>query len=135
MLNWQPASIEPGKSVAFVVGLTDNNGVKLSTASYDFTVKDANGTTVKAYTNEQANTGSGRQLPVTFEKPGTYDVTVLVNSVAGIDTGVFTEDVSYHVVVVPEFPGGASTIALPISIVAVVSIAIVAKVKARWKKV
>jgi hypothetical protein len=108
VLNWQPESIKPGKNTTFVVGLSDNTGTRLNFASYDFTIKDANGTIVKEFKNEQANGGLGRQLPVTFDKTGTYEITVLVNSVAGEDTGVFTEDVSYHVVVVPEFPEGVS---------------------------
>ena len=104
VLNWQPVSLEPGKNTTFVVGLSDNSGNQLNFASYDFTIQDANGTIVKQFKNEEANAGHGRQLPVTFAKPGTYQITVLVNSVAGKDTGVFTEDVSYNVVVVPEFP-------------------------------
>ncbi len=104
VLNWQPVSIEPGKNTTFVVGLSDNAGNQLNFASYDLTIQDANGTVVKQFKNEEANAGHGRQLSVAFPKPGTYQLTVLVNSVAGKDTGVFTEDVSYNVVVVPEFP-------------------------------
>lgn len=109
-LDWEPASIEPGKEVEFGLNFYDNNGFPLERVSYDFVVKDGSGETIEERANQFADFGTSFQK-VTFEQGGGKTVTVRVNSVSGQGTGQFTEEVDFNIVVVPEFPVSAALIA------------------------
>lgn len=110
-LSWNPVQIQPNGNTTFTVDFADNNGRKLERVSYDFTVKDKNGTVI--YDKKNASTGdeSTGVHTVKMTSEGSVNISVVVNSVSGIPTGVFTEEVDFGVVAVPEFPVSAMVIA------------------------
>lgn len=111
-IDWTPASIEPNSNVIFTVTLGDNTGFALDNANYDFVVKNANGSIIQEFKNQDADPviGSGTH-EVQFGDAGRITVTVTVNSVSGQTTGQFTESADFNVVVVPEFPVSAAIVA------------------------
>lgn len=111
-IDWEPATIEPGRNVLFTVELKDDTGFPLERANYDFTVKSADGTVVQEFTNQNADTefGTGTH-EVQLDSAGPMTITVKINAVGGQDTGQFTESVDFNLVVVPEFPVGAAIVA------------------------
>ena len=111
-IDWTPASIEPNSNVIFTVTLGDNTGFALDNANYDFVVKNANGSIIREFKNQDADPviGSGTH-EVQFGDAGRITVTVTVNSVSGQTTGQFTESADFNVVVVPEFPVSAAIVA------------------------
>lgn len=104
-IDWEPATIEPGKTVRFAVALSDAQGLPLQRANYDFTVKDANGNVVQEFTNQNADPefGTGTH-EVQLDTAGPMTVTVKINAVGSREPSQFTESVDFNVVVVPEFP-------------------------------
>jgi hypothetical protein len=116
-IDWEPASIQPDSDVIFTVTLTDNTGFPLENANYDFAVKDANGTAIQEFINQDADAefGTGTH-EIHFTEAGPVTVTVTLNSVSGQPAGggTFTESVDFNVVVVPEFPVSAAIVAAAI---------------------
>jgi hypothetical protein len=111
-INWEPASIEPGRSALFSVALMDDSGFPLERANYDFTVKSADGTIVKEFKNQNADADFGTGThEVQFDTAGPMTITVKINAVSGQDPGQFTESADFNVVVVPEFPVSAAIFA------------------------
>ncbi|HEX7258077.1 MAG TPA: hypothetical protein VF242_08450 [Nitrososphaeraceae archaeon] len=68
----------------------------MTQASYDFIVTDANNTSIIDLQNQRAQQGT-QSHAMTFEEPGIVDVKVKVNSVKGIGTGHFIEEVDFKV--------------------------------------
>ncbi len=122
-IDWAPASIEPNSNVIFTVRLADNTGFPLENANYDFVVKNANGSIVQEFKNQDADGVSGIGThEVHFTDAGPITVTVTVNSVSGQTTGQFTESVDFKVVVIPEFPISAAIMAAAVIGLALVTI-------------
>lgn len=111
-IDWEPSSIAPGSDVTFTVMLQDATAFPLENANYDFVVKNANGTVIKEFKNQNADAqlGTGTH-EVHFDTAGPMTVTVTLNSVSGQGTGQFTESVDFNIVVVPEFPVSAAIVA------------------------
>jgi len=110
-LYWEPATIEPGKTVRFGVALSDAQGLPLQRANYDFTVKDANGNVIQEFTNQNADTDLGTgSHEVQLDTAGPITVTVKINAVGSQQPSQFTESVDFNVVVVPEFPIGVAIV-------------------------
>jgi hypothetical protein len=111
-IDWEPATIEPGKTVRFAVALSDDQGLPLQRANYDFTIKDATGNVVQEFKNQNADTefGTGTH-EAQLDTAGPMTITVKINSVSGQSPGQFTESVDFNVVVVPEFPVSAAIVA------------------------
>lgn len=109
-LDWEPASIEPNSTVTFGVGFYGNDGLPLNRVSYDFTVTDARGEKIYEKVNGFANDYTGFE-EVDFGSGGPVTVSVVVKSVSGQNTGAFTEQADFGLVVVPEFPVSAVVIA------------------------
>lgn len=103
-IDWEPVSIQPNSNVIFTVSLADNTGLPLENANYDFVVKNANGSMIQEFKNQnsEAVTGIGTH-EVHFDDAGRITATVTINSVSGQTTGVFTESADFNIVVVPEF--------------------------------
>jgi hypothetical protein len=108
-IDWTPASIQPNSNVIFTVTLGDTAGFALENANYDFVVKNANGSIIQEFKNQDADPviGSGTH-EVQFGDAGPGTITVTVNSVSGQTTGQFTESAEFNIVVVPEFPVSAA---------------------------
>lgn len=108
-IDWEPVSIQPNSDVIFTVRLAGNSGFPLQNANYDFVVKNANGTVIQEFKNQDADSviGTGTH-EVHFDDAGRIMVTVTVNSVSGQTTGQFTESGEFNIVVVPEFPVSAA---------------------------
>jgi hypothetical protein len=123
-IDWEPTEIKPGENVLFTVTLTDNVGFPLERANYDFTVKNANGTVVQEFKNQNADPefGTGTH-EVKFDAAGRTTITVEINSISGgVEPGQFTESVDFNVVVVPEFPMSILVVtAIVISLVVVMT--------------
>lgn len=112
-IDWEPATIEPGKTVRFAVALSDAQGLPLQRANYDFTVKDANGNVVQEFTNQNADAefGTGtHEVQFDTDATGPMTVTVKINAVGSQEPSQFTESVDFNVVVVPEFPISAAIV-------------------------
>lgn len=110
-LSWNPAEIQPNGTTTFTVGFADNNGQKLQNVSYDFTVTEKNGTIIYDKKNAfSGQTSTGTQT-VKMSNAGPVNISVVIHSVSGVTTGAFTEEADFGVVVVPEFPVSAMTIA------------------------
>lgn len=110
-LGWNPVQIQPNSNTTFTVDFSDNNGNKLARVSYDFTVTDKSGKVI--YDKKNAFTGSDSTgvHDVKMGEGGPVNIGVVVHSVSGVTTGVFTEEADFGVVVVPEFPVSAAIIA------------------------
>jgi len=111
-IDWEPVSIQPNSDVIFTVRLAGNSGFPLQNANYDFVVKNANGSVIQEFKNQDADSviGTGTH-EVHFDDAGRIMVTVTVNSVSGQTTGQFTESGEFNIVVVPEFPVSAAIVA------------------------
>ena len=120
-LDWEPAEIKPGENVLFTVTLADNVGFPIDRANYDFTVRNANGTVVQEFKNQDGDEFGTGTHEVQFDGAGRTTITVKINSISGgQEPGQFTESVDFDVVVVPEFP-----MSIPIIASALIGLAVV----------
>jgi hypothetical protein len=110
-LSWSPVQIQPNGNTTFTVDFADNNGRKLTHVSYDFTMTDKSGKVI--YDKKNAFTGEGSTgiHDIKMGTGGPVSIAVVLHSVSGVNTGVFTEEADFGVVVVPEFPVSAAIIA------------------------
>lgn len=111
-LSWNPETIEPGKPVQLEVNISDTRGKNLPNPRYNLEITDAKGNVV--YKVE--NTGQ-RIHEVTFESAGrTYvKVTYLGSFSLGGGIGEFIiEKAEFDLVVVPEFPFGATVVMIAV---------------------
>ena len=95
-LNWDPIPIMAGKETTFTLDILDKDKFPLTQVSYDFTVTDSNVTTIIDLQNQRAQQGT-KSHTMTFDKPGLVNVKVKVNSVKGVGTGMFVEEVVFKV--------------------------------------
>jgi hypothetical protein len=95
-LNWSPVPIMAGKETTFTLDILDKDKFPLTQVSYDFTVTDSNDTTITDLQNQRAQQGT-QSHTMTFDKPGLVNVKVKVNSVKGVGTGMFVEQVVFRV--------------------------------------
>ena len=96
-LDWNPTNITAGGEAAtFTIDILDQDQFPLSRVSYDFTITDANNTSIIDLQNQRAQQGSQSHI-VTFEEQGIVNVKVRVNSVQGVGTGMFIEEVEFKV--------------------------------------
>jgi hypothetical protein len=111
-IDWDPAEIQPGSTVAFGLAMTESNGFPLQRVNYDFTVKNASGNVVQELANQNAEFGTATH-EVKFDSAGPMTVTVKLNSISGqpAGAGTFTESADFNIVVVPEFPISAAIVA------------------------
>jgi hypothetical protein len=112
-IDWDPAEIQPGSTVAFGLAMTESNGFPLQRVNYDFTIKNASGNVVQELANQNAEFGTATH-EVKFESGGPMTVTVKLNSISGQSAGGgggFTESADFNIVVVPEFPISAAIVA------------------------
>lgn len=117
ILTWDPADIQANSTVNFGVQLQDAAGNPLQDVSYNFIVKDANGTIIQEFDDQQAPSGNGTHQ-VTFNSTGPMTISVMRTSVGGMNTGQLIQSADFNVVVVPEFPI-STTIAAAVAIVIV----------------
>ena len=68
----------------------------LTQVSYDFTVTDSNNTKILDLQNQRAQQGTQTHT-MTFDQPGIVNVKVKINSVKGVGTGMFIEEVNFKV--------------------------------------
>lgn len=111
-LDWEPASIEPGRPVTFSISLADRSGFPLERANYDFIITNSSGGVIQEFRNQNADAefGTGTH-EVMFNSAGGFTATVIINSISGMSTGQFTESADFNMVVVPEFPFSAAIVA------------------------
>jgi hypothetical protein len=111
-VDWEPTTIMPGSTVLFAVSLRDDTGFPLERANYDFTVKSADGSIIREFKNQNADTefGTGTH-EVQLDTAGPMTITVKINAVGSREPSQFTESVDFNVVVVPEFPVSAAIVA------------------------
>ena len=95
-LDWNPNPITIGNETTFTIDMLDKDKFPLTQVSYDFTITDANNTTILDLHNQRAQQGTESHT-VTFEQPGIVNVKVKVNSVKGIGTGIFIEQVNFKI--------------------------------------
>jgi hypothetical protein len=117
ILTWNPVEIRPNSTVTFGVQLQDTSGNPLQDVAYNFAVKDANGTIIKEFDDQQAPSGNGTHQ-VTFNSTGPTTITVTKTAVGSQPTGQIIQSANFNLVVVPEFPVGI-TVAAAVAIVIV----------------
>jgi hypothetical protein len=122
ILTWDPVDIQPNSTVTFGLQVEDSQGFPKQDVAYDFTVKDANGTIIQQFTDQQARFGNSTQQ-LKFNSTGPKTVTVTINSVGGQFTGQIIQNADFNIVVVPEFP--VSTAVVAVAAVALVGIIVV----------
>ncbi len=95
-LDWNPNPITVGEETKFTIDVLDKDQFPTKQASYNLVITDANNTSIVNLKNQLAREGTNSHT-VTFEQPGTANVKVLINSVEGIETGLFVEEVEFQV--------------------------------------
>ncbi len=95
-LDWKPNPITVGNETAFTIDLLNKDRLPLTQVSYDFTVTDSNNTKILDLQNQRAQQGTQTHT-MTFDQPGIVNVKVKINSVKGVGTGMFIEEVNFKV--------------------------------------
>ena len=95
-LDWNPHPITVGEETTFTIDILDKDQFPTRQAAYNFMITDANNTPLLDLKNQLAREGTNTHT-ITFEEPGTVNVTVRINSVAGVETGLFIEEVEFQV--------------------------------------
>jgi hypothetical protein len=95
-LDWNPSTISVGEETTLTIDVLDKDQFPLNQASYDLTVTDANNTSIIDLKNQLAREGT-KSHTMTFEQPGIANVKIKVNSVQGVGTGMFIEEVEFKV--------------------------------------
>ena len=95
-LDWDPATIRAGEETTFTIEVLDKDQFPTTQASYNLRITDANNTSLLDLTNQLAREGT-KSHTITFDKPGVVNVMVKVNSVKGVETGLFVEEVEFQV--------------------------------------
>ena len=95
-LDWDPATIRAGEETTFTIDILDKDQFPTTQASYNLRITDANNTSLLDLTNQLAREGT-KSHTITFDKPGVVNVMVKVNSVKGVETGLFVEEVEFQV--------------------------------------
>jgi len=95
-LDWKPLPIIVGKETTFTIDLLNKDKFPLTQVSYDFTITDSNNTTILDLQNQRAPQGTQTHI-MTFDQSGLVNIKVKVNSIKGIGTGMFIEEVNFKV--------------------------------------
>lgn len=96
-LGWSPEKITTGNKTTFTINFLDNTKFPEINVGYSLKITDSN-STILDLPNQFAKEGIGTH-DVTFSTSGPIRVEVIVNSVSGVDTGVFVEKVNYDLYV------------------------------------
>ncbi len=95
-LDWNPPTITSGQETTFNIEVTDKDQFPVTQASYDFIVMASNNTILLDLKNQLAREGT-KSHSITFDQPGIVTIKIQVNSVKGVTTGIFTEQVEFQV--------------------------------------
>jgi hypothetical protein len=95
-LDWNPPTITAGNETTFTVDFADKEQFPVNQASYDFLIMGSNNTILLDLKNQLAREGT-QSHSITFDQPGIVTVKITVNSVSGVTTGIFTEQVEFKV--------------------------------------
>lgn len=95
-LDWEPATIRAGEETTFTIDILDKDQFPTTQASYNLMITDANNTSLLDLKNQLAREGTNTHT-IKFEQPGTANVKVRINSVAGVETGLFIEEVEFQI--------------------------------------
>jgi hypothetical protein len=95
-LDWNPPTITSGQETTFNIEVTDKDQFPVTQASYDFIVIGSNNTILLDLKNQLAREGT-KSHSITFDQPGIVTIKIQVNSVKGVTTGIFTEQVEFQV--------------------------------------
>ena len=95
-LDWNPPTITSGQETTFTIEVTDKDQFPVTQASYDFIVIGSNNTILLDLKNQLAREGT-KSHSITFDQPGIVTIKIQVNSVKGVTTGIFTEQVEFQV--------------------------------------
>jgi hypothetical protein len=95
-LDWNPPTITSGQETTFNIEVTDKDQFPVTQASYDFIAIGSNNTILLDLKNQLAREGT-KSHSITFDQPGIVTIKIQVNSVKGVTTGIFTEQVEFQV--------------------------------------
>lgn len=95
-LDWKPPIITAGNETTFTVEMLDKDQFPVTQASYDLIIMGSNNTILLDLKNQLAREGT-KSHSITFDQPGIVSVKITVNSVKGVTTGIFTEQVEFQV--------------------------------------
>ncbi len=95
-LDWNPTTIRAGQETTFTINILDKDQFPTKQASYNLMITDANNTSLVDLKNQLAREGT-KSHTFTFEQPGVVNVKIRMNSVEGVDTGLFIEEVEFQV--------------------------------------
>lgn len=121
ILTWDPVDIQANSTVNFGVQLQDVAGNPLQDVAYNFVVKDANGTIIQEFDDQQAPSGNATQQ-VTFNSTGPMTVSVMRTSVGGMTTGQLVQSADFNIVVVPEFSVSTTLVAVVAVVIGLIAI-------------
>ena len=95
-MDWDPTTIKAGEETTFTIDILDKDQFPANQASYNLMITSANNTSLLDLKNQLAREGTNSHT-ITFDKPGVVNVMVKVNSVKGVETGLFVEEVEFQV--------------------------------------
>ncbi len=95
-LDWDPTTIRAGGETTFTIDILDKDQFPTTQASYNLMITDSNNTSLLDLKNQLAREGT-KSHTITFEQPGVVNVKVKVNSVKGVESGLFIEEVEFQV--------------------------------------
>jgi hypothetical protein len=95
-LDWDPTTIRAGEETTFTIDILDKYQFPTTQASYNLMISDSNNTSLLDLKNQLAREGT-KSHTITFEQPGVVNVKVKVNSVKGVESGLFIEEVEFQV--------------------------------------
>jgi hypothetical protein len=95
-LDWDPTTIRAGEETTFTIDILDKDQFPTTQASYNLMISDSNNTSLLDLKNQLAREGT-KSHTITFEQPGVVNVKVKVNSVKGVESGLFIEEVEFQV--------------------------------------
>ena len=95
-LDWNPTTISAGQETTFTIDIFDKDHFPANQASYNLMITDANNTSLVDLKNQLAREGTNSHT-MTFEQPGVVNVKVKVNSVQGVESGLFMEEAEFQI--------------------------------------
>lgn len=119
-LSWTPEQILPGRETTFTTSIADSNGNPLQRVNYDLVMTGPDKVVIEQFKSQFTGDDSQSDVKVTLDSGGPINVNVKINSISGVDTGNFVEDVNFGIVAVPEFPVGIAAIVSLLALAGVV---------------
>ncbi len=95
-LDWTPITISAGEETTFTIDILDKDQFPANQASYNLLITSANNTSLLDLKNQLAREGTNSHT-MTFEQPGVINVKVKVNSVQGVESGLFIEEAEFQI--------------------------------------